>query len=74
MIVNQKCYNMDNPEDDGDMIHMCPPWFAGNTKKMYILWLNWVFYWILKIIGSQLKFDKSQPPLTYDCDLDLEPA
>ena len=25
LIVNQKCYNMDNPEDDGDMIHMCLP-------------------------------------------------
>ena len=40
-IENQKCYNVDNAEDEDDnwdMIHMCPPWFAGGTQKIYILW------------------------------------
>ena len=33
LIGNQKCDTVDDNDADGDMIPMCPPCFAGNTKK-----------------------------------------
>ena len=39
-IWNQKCYNVDNSEDDDDdldMIHMWPLWFAGDTKNVHFV-------------------------------------
>ena len=37
LIVNQKCYNLDNPEDNVDLIHMRQPRFAGDTKNVHFV-------------------------------------
>ena len=49
LILNQKCYNVDNPEDNWDMIHMCPPWFTGDTKKCTFCDETWNFIGFYKL-------------------------